>query len=251
MSSESLISVASAQKQTTKVSLDTIVNTVADYNVVAAVDELINTKNFSDFQLGGYLHRVRKDKLWLQESKTFKEFLHSRGIPDGKAFYLIRIYNTLQELDIPAERVEHLGWTKMRVMVPILNASNYEEWLARAEDMKVVELSEAVKAAKSGSSSEDIDKEEKISSVVFHLHPDQQSTVMVAIDKAKKEAGTEYNSVALEAVCLNYISGQTVGAITEDNLEESLVDLFKLIGPEEVAQAVDLAFPSIDFTLAL
>ena len=37
------------------------------------------------------------------------------------------------------------------------------------------------------------------------VHPDQAETILVALKKARKEQGTEYDVVALELICMEYL----------------------------------------------
>jgi hypothetical protein len=42
----------------------------------------------------------------------------------------------------------------------------------------------------------------------FHgVAPDQKETILLALERARSELETEYDAVALEAICMNYLSG--------------------------------------------
>lgn len=44
----------------------------------------------------------------------------------------------------------------------------------------------------------------------YHAHEDQIETLQLALDRARSELGTEFDVVALEAICMNYLSGGEV-----------------------------------------
>lgn len=44
----------------------------------------------------------------------------------------------------------------------------------------------------------------------YAVAPDHRETILNALKRARSELGTEYDSVALEAICMNYLSGANV-----------------------------------------
>jgi len=44
----------------------------------------------------------------------------------------------------------------------------------------------------------------------YHFHDDQIGTVELALAGARPELNTEFDAVALEAICMNYLSGGNV-----------------------------------------
>jgi hypothetical protein len=47
----------------------------------------------------------------------------------------------------------------------------------------------------------------------FHgVSADQKATILAALERARSEAGTAFDCVALEAICMNYLSGGNVNA---------------------------------------
>jgi len=44
----------------------------------------------------------------------------------------------------------------------------------------------------------------------YHAHSDQIETIELGLERARHEANTEFDSVALEAVFMNYLSGGNV-----------------------------------------
>ena len=43
----------------------------------------------------------------------------------------------------------------------------------------------------------------------FPVYPNQAEIIRAALEKAKKEAGTEYDAVAFERICLSYLSSSS------------------------------------------
>ena len=44
----------------------------------------------------------------------------------------------------------------------------------------------------------------------YGIAPDQKDTILLALERARSELETEYDGVALEAICMGYLSGGTV-----------------------------------------
>jgi hypothetical protein len=42
----------------------------------------------------------------------------------------------------------------------------------------------------------------------LHLYPEQVETILNALAIAREELGTEYDSVALDAICMNYLANR-------------------------------------------
>ncbi len=40
----------------------------------------------------------------------------------------------------------------------------------------------------------------------LHIYPDQVETILIALSCAREELGTEYDSVALDAICMLYLA---------------------------------------------
>ena len=41
---------------------------------------------------------------------------------------------------------------------------------------------------------------------IYHLHEDQLETIQIALEKARLEGGSDFDSVALERICMAYLS---------------------------------------------
>jgi hypothetical protein len=212
------------------------------------VPTLLDNINFDYFKLGGVLSVIRDNKWWQQDygaEMPFNKFLELKfGLHYRKAMYLIQIYNDLLASGVKWEQVHDVGWTKLKEISSILSTENVDEWVAAARELTTIELAEKVAKYKMGkletSGLVPVETAEKVTeSMSFKVHKDQKDTIQMAIVKAKSEADTEYDAVALEAICLNYLSG---GKTTKP---KSLKSILEAYSPKEVLDAFELVWPGI------
>lgn len=57
-----------------------------------------------------------------------------------KAQYLVAVAKAIEGLDVAPERLRRIGWTKLMVIAPCLNAENADDLLTAAETRKVPDL---------------------------------------------------------------------------------------------------------------
>ena len=193
--------------------------------------------------------RIADEHLWESAgTDSFKDFIYDEfKLRYSKACYLMRIYNDLVAAEIPWEKVAGIGWTKLVEVSSILSLENVDEWVGKIEGpppMTVLQVHEAVKAIKVGSLStsgvDPVEPSSPISTITFKVHTDQKENIAAAIAKAMGEADTEFKGVALDAICLNYLSGGKVSK------PKPLSELFKAYEPEDVLESFAVAFPDID-----
>lgn len=233
---------------------DLIVETVSEIenmtkeSAFLIVPALIESVDFSYFKLGGVLSAIQDNGWWEDEAPTFKEFIPEKfGLHYRKAMYLIKIYDGLVEADIPWNKVSGLGWTKLKELADILTPENVDEWVEKANTMSVLQLIAAVKAFKSGKLSTDgtTDPDSSgVSTITFTVHPDQKETIKQAINQAMEDSDTEFKGVALEAICLNFLSGGS----TKQSKPMSIVGTMEKYSVEQVLDAFEVVFPEINLT---
>lgn len=86
----------------------------------------------------------------------------------------------------------------------------------------------------------------KTTTMTFKLHEDQKATVREALEKAKHESGTTVDTVALEAIALDYLgSGSKLKAIP------TLKELMEIKSAEEVLQIFSEVFPNVSLEATL
>lgn len=79
----------------------------------------------------------------------------------------------------------------------------------------------------------------------FKFKSDQVETVTSALNKAKAEVNTTYDSVALEAICTGYLGGSVGVSSSGKTLEEQMAEA----GAEGVLELFDKLFPNINLTV--
>lgn len=151
------------------------------------------------------------------------------------------------ESGVAWEQVEHLGWSKVRYIAPVLTEENAAQWIEIAEGRTAVALQHYVREQKKAAQAKlvattsqetpastqvdtvtaDASEDATPSSVqgplippavaakspvmrVFKLYAGQDELVNAALENAKSEPGTAYDNVALQNVCLAYLSSPGV-----------------------------------------
>ncbi len=210
------------------------------------VPALLDNIDHDYFRLGGVLAVIQSNG-WYQDKghETFRAFVEAEcGLQYRKAMYLVQIYNSLVESGIAWDKVKHLGWTKLKELANILSPENVDEWVSLAENVTVLQLQEYIKEATKGESAGDSPEvaadPSKTTTMTFKLHADQKATVREALDKAKHETGSEFDAVALEAICIDFL-----GATSKLKAIPSLQELMKGKSAEEVLEAFGEIFPDV------
>ena len=214
----------------------------------ALAHELVNNEGKNEFMLGG-VFSVIKTNGWFEGFKDFKQYVSEKfGIEYRKAQYCINIYDKLVSEQISWVKVSGLGWTKLSILVPVLTGENVDTWVAKALEVNCDTLKALVKAAQN-TGADAADESEAITSEVaklaFTVHPDQKATITQAIEKAKSEVNTEFSTVALENICLGYLSG----AVQSNKPTQSLKELMKTAGTEQVLAFFEELWPTINLTV--
>lgn len=210
---------------------------------------LLETEGLNDFKVGGVMAAIQGNSLWKEYGtyESFKDFVVTNvGMEYRKAMYLINNYEALVEAGVKWEEVSDIGWSKLKEITSVINKENAAEWIDRAREHTVLQLQELVKQFKAGTldSTEMAPEVSSVTSISFKVHEDQKETIKQAVAKAKGEADTEVDAVALEAVCMNYLSGATVKV-------PSLIDTMSQAGIQEVVNAMDAIWPDIDIQIAM
>lgn len=216
------------------------------------VPALLDSTAQGDFKLGGVLSVIQAQGWYMDRGyENFRGYVESEcGLNYRKAMYLISIYNGLVESGVKWEQVKHLGWTKLKELSSILTSENVLDWVAKAEEMTVLQLQEYIKAQSAGTSTggdEPTQTEaKKTTTMTFKLHEDQKQTVKEALAKAKHETGTQVDTVALEHICLDFLGGQSKLAKVP-----TLEELMKGKSAEEVLMAFGEIFPEVELSATL
>lgn len=197
------------------------------------------------FKLGGVLKVIHTNG-WFDGYESFAVFVYDKfGFQKRKAEYLMDIYTNLVTKQIPWEKVAHLGWTKLKDLATHLTAENVDEWVAKAEKATVIELQAMLKAGTPSEGGEASKTKSDVSVFKVLLKNDQNETVAKAMAKAKAEVGSDYDNVALEALCSAFLAGVS-GSVGPQGLS---VDAFKAAGYMEVLSLFEQAFPDVNLSV--
>jgi len=121
------------------------------------VKDLMKTLTSSFFELGQLLYEIRFANMFLDWGySSFEEYTEMEiGYKRRAAEHHIEIWEELhQKRGIPEERIAHIGWSKVRTIMPVVKESNnkrtLEKWLKRAETHSRRELATLIKRERDG-----------------------------------------------------------------------------------------------------
>jgi len=198
------------------------------------------------FKLGGVFSVIRQNH-WYEPYDSFRSYVEQEhGIKYRTASYWVEIYDHLVETNIPWDAVEVLGWTKISVMLSVLDGDNYQGWIEFAEDHTVHQIQEAVKNVEKDGQPQDLAQQVEVKTKTFKLHPDQLETVDGALEKAKKDGNTDVASVALEYICLEYL-----GKGTKKSPAQGVRETMESAGMDEVLKTFEEIWPDVEVRVKL
>lgn len=261
--------IAKTAEQKEELSMLTALENMDQGNAVMIVSDLIEEVDYGYFALGGAFTIIHEEAWWrLPDSdgipayESFKEFVeHQFGISYRKAMYFKTIYERIMNSGVPLEDILSLGWTKVRDLSEIINKDNYDKWIEHAKEMNTIQLRDEIKAAKmaalsGGENVEPVEGVKKVTTFSCKVHEDQKETINLAIEKAKEEGGTEFAGVALEGICIAYMSGVSVPLKQsetkgEQPAEDQLRTIMKGMNPVDVLEVVDGMWPDVNLSAEL
>lgn len=213
-------------------------------------DTLAQNIEVGYLELGGVLRLIR-DNEWYEGHDSFGAFVQEKfGFAERKAKYLMEIYTELVTKHIPWDKVQHLGWTKLKDLARFLTVENVDEWVAKAEKLTVNELQALLKgSAPEGEGAPSTKTQDDAHKLKFTLKADQVETVTSALNKAKAEGGTEYDNVALELICTGYLGGSSNLGTVESAPVKTLAELMAEGGWQAVLIEFEKQWPAINVTV--
>lgn len=209
---------------------------------LALVVQLSDEREFNTFYLGGVLDMICRSKYWQDTAEPGEKFAawveRIYDIRSAKTRHLRAIYVSLDEADVPWEKVKNIGWSKLAVIASVITVDNKEKWITEAENANRLALRNLVKDYKapagSGAKSATVIK-------TLKLHEDQAENYEVAIKVAKLDADTPHANVALDAICTHFLtSGKAHKCPTLKEMMEKTGD------PKLVLATFALIWPVID-----
>jgi hypothetical protein len=184
-------------------------------SAIESIDESYQT-------LAKLLHETYDNGYYLRWGfETFKEYCENDiGVQYRKARYLVGIAQTIVDLGIEWSEIEGIGWTKMRVLIPLLKEEGVGDWFELAKQYSVKDLERLVKDHKEGF---DISAKggDNIVTLTFRMTPESSDIITDALDTAKKIIESNDNVLALEQLCYDFVMSQ--GEVPERTSLESLI----------------------------
>lgn len=226
------------------------------------VSDLIEQADYAYFALGGALTRINEngwykmpDAAGVPKYANFKDYVEGMyGMKLRKALYLRSIYERIGNSGVPTDELLKLGWTKVRELSGIINESNYKEWIKKAAKMTVLQLRDAIQAAKEaaaeGQSTDPVPDAPSMTTLTLKVHADQKETIKLALEQAREEAGTDYDGVALEGICIAYMAGahSPLKSVSPTSAAADVPALLKEMGPVAVLSLIEVLWPDVDIT---
>jgi len=182
--------------------------------------DLIENEGMNEFKLGG-IFSVMLTHGWKGDTKeTYMYITDTFELGKRKAQYCVAMYNSLVNAELSWQHVKSIGWTKLKEITDIITLDTVDFWIEKANEMNIDNFKAFVKDFKkklSGDKSETI-----VSNIItktLKFHEDQAEIYSSAVQKAKEINGTEYDTVAIENICLEFLgSGSTSQANKEDKM---------------------------------
>jgi hypothetical protein len=120
------------------------------------------------------------------------------------ATYLKDIYEKFSELGVDEILRKGIGWSKLKELLPVVNAQNVNHWieLARGKKNSVQVLNAMVRYALGKIPKEEADRVPQI--VAFRLLEEQVENVKRALEIARRLTGSDSRAYQLEMICAEF-----------------------------------------------
>ncbi len=229
--------------------MDDIVHEIDHLTKGQALERIVQLQeviNESYFTMGGVLSKVKAEG-WYKPDTTIEEFVGKRyAMSARKARYFVTIYEKLRQLPIGLDVFKGIGWTKMRILVRVLNKENAEAWAKLALKNSKDDLYKLVKAELTTSGSQSSAISNAKHAKVFKFDDEQVGVINAAIEKAKAQSGVKVDAKALEYVCSDFCGGTSllkrVMACSDEKVSEFMLYAAKRLGSSACAQIFAEAF---------
>ena len=245
--------------------------------LVTRFNELNENENLNFFEIAGLLWRINNDGIWQNAElgynyNSFKDFVDAGELDVSyrNALRQAEMYKGMVNLGITYDQVKKVGgWTKCYTLVSskILTPDTVLEWIDLAAGMSKADLEAALKQKQAqlagnvepmdgeggeGSGGDGGATQNETTTLKFALHADQLETVNEAIDQAKIKSDTTVNSVALEYICVDYLSGN-LGTKDQPTPQQdkTLEEILKEHDITDAVAAFEKAFPNVKLKVEL
>lgn len=178
--------------------------------IEAEITLLIKNEGMNEFRLGGLLLKLLEEGKFSGSAANFSDYvLEKWGLEYRSARNRIELYTGVLKSGVPWDTISHLGWTKVKALLPILTPENAAEWVAKAKEYNKETLKQAVKDALAGGTTTGSAPTQvnTLKTINFNVGPDQEELIKEALSDAMAKAKTEHKGVALELICTEYLGG--------------------------------------------
>lgn len=200
-----------------------------DEEVLPKIKSLLDVVDTNYLDIGRLLWRVNEKNLYqLGNYESFDEYVENElGFKRRKAKYLVSIWKRLRaELGVKKEKIEKVGWTKAKVILPVVNEENVERWLDKAKVMSVPELAAEVAQAR-GKEEKEKPEEDQYKTFTVRLAMPQYENVESALSLAQMKTNSDSRAHNLDMICLEYNAGAIGGTPTDDNALKRFMDTLR------------------------
>jgi hypothetical protein len=182
------------------------------------LNQLIKNLNASTFDLMDVLFTIKSKSFFSPKFNTFSEFIKDLdGLKMSKAYYLVKIKDLMNSVDVPRETYEPIGLSKLRIISRLaankeeLPLGTVNELVTKAPELSLEQLKAAVDELQG------LTGEDSMVWLNVSLKSSARDIVKKAISVAKKNIGSvskddegvskdASDGQALEAVALDFLS---------------------------------------------
>lgn len=171
---------------------------------------------------------------------SFEDYIDKEiQITYRKAMYLVEIYGKAKLLNMDMDRLERMGWSKARELIRIVDESNVEEWMDKAENSTVKELNIQVKKEKDKTADKSSIVEEApiITTITFKLGMAEHAIIDDALQESKSLINSTDLALALANICQEWMEAKGV-VPQHSTLEDHIAHLQQVYGRKLVVSGV-------------
>lgn len=204
---------------------------VVEMPIREELKDLRNRIEESYVEMAKRLHDVWGGALFVEWGfGTFKDYVEEElGLNIRRCQYMVAIAETVKRLNISWEELRGIGWTKARIISPMLgndkSDKTTEEWIQLAQNSSVKHLEATIKDAKKQADAVDSIRDDVKSNetkYTFFLNEEQLKLLVDALDTAKESYQVSRDTDALENILYQWSSDNSGGMTSKLSLEEML-----------------------------
>lgn len=193
------------------------------------------TMELNAFEVARLLWLVGENDLWKDSYESFKDYAEIEfGFAERAGYYLRKIWQKYA-VDMSAKPgvlslVEPIGWTKARILLPVVDESNVETWVEKAKVQSSKDLLREVQHARTGGEGKEPGSAEPAKQFTCTLKGEQIRAVDDAFDKAAKVAESDKKGHLLALICTDYSNSASAAGDSRTNVAEVFQRTANLFG---------------------